>query len=367
MRETAWKVGLLLGITAGLIISVAPRATASRNSSGTYSLPNGNPVVTGTTITSTWANTTLSDIGSELTNSLDRNGRGAMQAPLPLSNGSVSAPSLTFGTDTNTGMYRVAADNAALAAGGVKVFDWTASALTAPVPLTVTGTSTNDAVTATGGATSGRGIVATGTGSGVGGHFVGGASAHGAIATASAGSAHGFFGTGGSSAGAGVYGLSSNASGIGVVGQGVSGSYGGVFTSSATNIPVLQSQGYIDLDSSSYPASSDSIKDKVTPWNIAKVAGRFNPATGVLASGHNITSIACSSGVTTVTIAQDFAAADYAVLVTLQYASGGTARHAFATLVTSGSFAIDVLDAAHNAIVVCADIAPFSFVAFGIQ
>ena len=39
----------------------------SRNGSGTYSLPAGNPVVTATTITSTWANTTLSDIANALT------------------------------------------------------------------------------------------------------------------------------------------------------------------------------------------------------------------------------------------------------------------------------------------------------------
>lgn len=47
----------------------------SRNGSGTYSLPAGNPVVTGTTITSTWANTTLSDIASALTGSLAADGQ----------------------------------------------------------------------------------------------------------------------------------------------------------------------------------------------------------------------------------------------------------------------------------------------------
>ena len=37
----------------------------SRNGSGTYTLPAGNPVVTGTAITSSWANTSLSDIVQE--------------------------------------------------------------------------------------------------------------------------------------------------------------------------------------------------------------------------------------------------------------------------------------------------------------
>lgn len=47
----------------------------SRNGSGTYSLPAGNPVVTGTTISSTWANNTLQDISTALTDSLAADGQ----------------------------------------------------------------------------------------------------------------------------------------------------------------------------------------------------------------------------------------------------------------------------------------------------
>jgi hypothetical protein len=47
----------------------------SRNGSGTYNLPAGNPVVTGNTISSSWANTTLSDIASALTDSLAADGQ----------------------------------------------------------------------------------------------------------------------------------------------------------------------------------------------------------------------------------------------------------------------------------------------------
>jgi hypothetical protein len=47
----------------------------SRNGSGTYSLPAGNPVVTGTTISSTWSNTTLADIANALTGSLASDGQ----------------------------------------------------------------------------------------------------------------------------------------------------------------------------------------------------------------------------------------------------------------------------------------------------
>lgn len=46
-----------------------------RNGSGTYSLPVGNPVVTGTTISSTWANNTLTDISNALTGSLSADGQ----------------------------------------------------------------------------------------------------------------------------------------------------------------------------------------------------------------------------------------------------------------------------------------------------
>lgn len=47
----------------------------ARNGSGTYSLPAGNPVVTGTTISSTWANNTLNDIATALTASVANDGQ----------------------------------------------------------------------------------------------------------------------------------------------------------------------------------------------------------------------------------------------------------------------------------------------------
>lgn len=54
----------------------------SRNGSGTYNLPAGNPVVTGTTITSTWANSTLSDIANALTGSVASDGQTPMSGTL---------------------------------------------------------------------------------------------------------------------------------------------------------------------------------------------------------------------------------------------------------------------------------------------
>lgn len=47
----------------------------SRNGSGTYTLPAGNPVVTGTTISSTWANNTLQDMATAITGSIAADGQ----------------------------------------------------------------------------------------------------------------------------------------------------------------------------------------------------------------------------------------------------------------------------------------------------
>jgi hypothetical protein len=61
----------------------------SRNGSGTYTLPAGNPVVTGTTITSSWANTSLSDIASALTQSVAADGQTPMTGNLNMTNNTI--------------------------------------------------------------------------------------------------------------------------------------------------------------------------------------------------------------------------------------------------------------------------------------
>jgi hypothetical protein len=54
----------------------------SRNGTGTYNLPAGNPVVTGTTISSTWANNTLADIATALSGSVAADGQTPISGPL---------------------------------------------------------------------------------------------------------------------------------------------------------------------------------------------------------------------------------------------------------------------------------------------
>ena len=58
----------------------------ARNGSGTYNLPAGNPVTTGTTISSTWANTTLADMATALTGSIASDGQTTASGNLPMGN-----------------------------------------------------------------------------------------------------------------------------------------------------------------------------------------------------------------------------------------------------------------------------------------
>ncbi len=53
-------------------------------SGGTYTLPAGNPVVTGTTISSSWANTTLSDIATALSTCVLKDGTQTLTANIPM-------------------------------------------------------------------------------------------------------------------------------------------------------------------------------------------------------------------------------------------------------------------------------------------
>ena len=63
-----------------------------RNPQGIYSLPAGNPVVSGTLIESTWANPTMSDIAAALTGSVPRDGSAGMQAQLLLVDQTANPP-----------------------------------------------------------------------------------------------------------------------------------------------------------------------------------------------------------------------------------------------------------------------------------
>ena len=103
-----------------------------RNGSGVYTLPAGNPVVPGTTIESSWANSTLEDVANELTNSLSRTGAGGMLAPFRIADGNVSAPGLSYLNETNSGLYRSGAGSVWMSILGVNVGQFSTTGLTIP-------------------------------------------------------------------------------------------------------------------------------------------------------------------------------------------------------------------------------------------
>lgn len=113
----------------------------ARNGSGTYSLAAGNPVSSGGTISSTWANDTLNDLALEMTSSLDRNGKGGMLAELRGVDGSSAAAAYSWTSETNTGAYRVSAGVIGFAILGTKMLEFNASGIKADVIAELTATA----------------------------------------------------------------------------------------------------------------------------------------------------------------------------------------------------------------------------------
>lgn len=79
----------------------------SRNGSGVYSLPAGNPVVTGTVISTTWANNTMNDLASAMTDSVAADGQTPMTGPLNLNSNKVTnlANGVLTGDAVNFGQF----------------------------------------------------------------------------------------------------------------------------------------------------------------------------------------------------------------------------------------------------------------------
>jgi len=100
-----------------------------RNASGTYSLPSGNPVSSGTLIDANWANNTLNDLANEVTDSLSRSAEGGMLAPLRLTDGVQATPSLAFTNEPSTGLYRAGTNEAWFVTGGNQVAKFTSTGM----------------------------------------------------------------------------------------------------------------------------------------------------------------------------------------------------------------------------------------------
>lgn len=99
----------------------------ARNGSGTMSIPN--TLVSQQPVTASAHNQNYSDIANELTNSVAADGQTTMTGPLKASNGSVTNPSLTFGSDQNTGRYRKSADVMADVCNGAEVVEYSATGI----------------------------------------------------------------------------------------------------------------------------------------------------------------------------------------------------------------------------------------------
>lgn len=96
-----------------------------RNGSGVYSLPAGNPVVTGTTISSTVHNNTMNDLASEMTNSVDKDGQTVITGTLDFNGNKI-----VLDGDGDTSITADTDDRIDVEIGGSDVISWTASAWT---------------------------------------------------------------------------------------------------------------------------------------------------------------------------------------------------------------------------------------------
>lgn len=106
-----------------------------RNVAGVYTLPNS-PVVNGTTIDPVDENQTRDDLANELTNSLDRNGRGGMLAPFKIFDGGQAAPGLGFTADPDNGLWRNGANDWSLGAGNTELLRFTPNSIVMPATAT---------------------------------------------------------------------------------------------------------------------------------------------------------------------------------------------------------------------------------------
>lgn len=370
-KRFAARLALGLGLVLGVALTYVPRSFATRNSSGTYSLPAGNPVVSGTTISSATHNSTMSDVATALTDSLDRNGKGAMLAPLQCSNGTVAAPSLTFGSDTDTGLYRCAANEICVAAGGVKMAGCTATTCTYPlglvvtqstsnaVAITATGNGTANGITATGGSSNGNGVTATGG--------AGGGNARGVQGTG-INSGAGIYGQGGGSSGAGGEFVGGATNGAGAAGTGNGTGAGGIFVGGGSGGPGIvvtgtSTRGDIEI-SNSDPASTTGFSDSVTTMNVVKAWARVATSAPSVTAGFNITSVA-DSGLNniTVTFQTDFANTSYGCVVSDTTANSNLIYGIAAIAV--GSIVVTAVDSAGTTIDLSDTVNAFTIMCLG--
>ena len=95
-----------------------------RDTSGVYTLPVGNPVITDTVIEAPWANTTMNDIAAQLNNVITRDGLLGPIGPFKVGDGTVNAPGLSFNSEPGMGWFKPGAGLMSLAQGGAEIARW---------------------------------------------------------------------------------------------------------------------------------------------------------------------------------------------------------------------------------------------------
>ncbi|MCA0318231.1 MAG: tail fiber protein [Proteobacteria bacterium] len=107
-----------------------------KNGLGIYSPPPGtSPITPNTLADATKMEARLVDIGTELTNSLPRNGAAPMLAPLPLQPGTAMAPALTFVGDLDSGIALIGG-RICFIKDGVTLASFSATEFAFPKPVT---------------------------------------------------------------------------------------------------------------------------------------------------------------------------------------------------------------------------------------
>jgi microcystin-dependent protein len=128
-----------------------------------------NSFSSGSTIASSAVNANFTDVASEITGSLPRNGEAAMTGQLKAASGTVLLPGVCFSSDTDCGLYRIGADNIGFSLAGAKVLDLATTGLAVTGTLSSTGAMTSGgALAVTGAITATTTISATGGLTGMG-------------------------------------------------------------------------------------------------------------------------------------------------------------------------------------------------------
>ncbi len=98
--------------------------------------------IPNTTISSSQMNTNFADAVTGFGNCVTRDGQGAMSVPFKIVAGSLAAPGLAFGNDTDTGLFRVGANVQALVAGGSNILEISTTGVDLTGDLDVSGALT---------------------------------------------------------------------------------------------------------------------------------------------------------------------------------------------------------------------------------